>query len=67
MTNAELARCIARLESSMTGAVSRLEDKLDRVTDDHEQRIRRVERWMWTCLGLSAAGAGAGLSAWFGG
>ena len=28
-------------------AVTRLEARLDKVLDDHEQRLRRVERWVY--------------------
>lgn len=56
VSTAELARSLARIEQ-----------KLDGVTSDHEQRLRRVERWMWTALGLSGAGAATGISAWMGG
>lgn len=54
MTNAELRRSLARIES-----------KLDRVTDDHEVRLRKVERWVWTSVGLAAAGATSGVGALF--
>lgn len=52
VTPAELARSIARIEG-----------KIDRALDDHEKRLRTVERWMWTVLGLSAAGAASGFTA----
>jgi hypothetical protein len=54
VSTAELARSLQRIEQ-----------KLDRVTDDHEQRLRRLERWMWTAVGLSAAGAVSGFLSLF--
>lgn len=36
MTNGELGRWLQRIES-----------KLDRAIDDHERRLRSVERWMY--------------------
>lgn len=36
MTNGELGRWLSRIES-----------KLDRAMDDHERRLRSVERWMY--------------------
>jgi hypothetical protein len=52
VTNSELSRSLVRIES-----------KLDRATDDHEQRLRRVERWMWTALGVSGVGGVTGVGA----
>lgn len=52
VTNAELSRSLVRIET-----------KLDRATDDHELRLRRVERVMYVALGLAAAGATSGLGA----
>lgn len=52
VTPAELARSLARIEA-----------KLDRVTDDHEQRLRRVEHWIWAAGGLGMAGAVSGFGA----
>lgn len=51
VTTGELGRSLQRIEA-----------KLDQVTGDHEQRLRRVERWMWTAMGLAAAGAASGLA-----
>ena len=50
MSDGEVARTLQRIER-----------KLDDVTSDHERRLRVLERWMWTALGLSAAGAGTGV------
>lgn len=50
VTTGELARSLQRIEA-----------KLDQVTGDHEQRLRRVERWMWTAMGLAGAGAVSGI------
>jgi hypothetical protein len=44
VTTAELARNISRLDSEMSRALARIEGKLDRVTDDHELRLRSLER-----------------------
>lgn len=55
VTNGELARLIARVEA-----------KIDKVTEDHETRIRRVERVMYISVGLAATGATSGLSALIG-
>ena len=51
VTNAELSRSLVRIES-----------KLDRATDDHELRIRRLERYMYTAVGLALAGAASGVT-----
>jgi hypothetical protein len=56
MTFGELSRILGRIEK-----------KLDEVTNDHERRLRAVERWMWTAMGLSAAGAGTGIWSLLGG
>jgi len=50
VSNAELSRSLVRIES-----------KLDRETDDHELRIRRVERYVYVALGLATAGAASGI------
>jgi hypothetical protein len=50
--NSELARSLARIEM-----------KLDRTADDHEMRLRRVERWVWIATGLSMAGMISGVLA----
>lgn len=42
VSTAELARSLLRIET-----------KLDRVTDDHEQRLRRLERLVWIAVGTS--------------
>lgn len=43
--------------------VHRLESKVDKVTDDHEIRLRKVERWVWamppTLLAAAASLAAA--------
>lgn len=36
----------------------RVERKLDAVTNDHEQRIRKLERMLWVAAGMAAAGGG---------
>lgn len=52
VTNAELSRSLIRIES-----------KLDRVNEDHETRLRRVERALYISLGLAGAGSASGLGA----
>lgn len=52
VTPAELGRSLARIEM-----------KLDRAIDDHELRLRRLERWMWTAMGFGAVGAASGFGA----
>lgn len=59
VTPAVLGARIAELVRS----IARIEGKIDRVTDDHEQRLRRLERWMWTTTGLGAVGAASGFGA----
>lgn len=52
VTNAELGRSLVRIES-----------KLDKVSEDHEQRIRRTERFLYVALGMAGAGTTSGMSA----
>jgi hypothetical protein len=63
---AEFARAVARIDS-LTEIVARIEKKLDENIGDHEKRLRAIEKWMWTCIGLSVTGALSGLAAFFGG
>ena len=51
VTNAELARSLIRIES-----------KLDKHSEDHEARIRRLEKFMYVSLGLGSAGATSGIT-----
>ena len=51
VTNGELARSLTRIES-----------KLDKVSDDHETRLRPIERISYIALGLAVAGASTGFS-----
>lgn len=51
VTNGELARALIRIES-----------KLDKVSDDHENRLRRIERISYIALGLAVTGASTGFS-----
>lgn len=65
MTDPELHSAIGALQVGM----GRIEEKVDnlrtdneradRVHSDHEQRIRRLERWMYTLTALAAAGGSA--------
>jgi hypothetical protein len=41
----------------------RIETKLDRVTMDHEIRLRRLERAVWVATGLGAAALTSGVGA----
>lgn len=41
--------------------LDRIEFKLDKALDDHELRLRKVERWMYTGAGLAALGTVAGI------
>ena len=43
--------------------VVRLELKLDRMTDDHERRLRFLERAVWVAAGLGGAGSASGIGA----
>jgi hypothetical protein len=49
-SNAELGRSLTRIEG-----------KLDKVTEDHEGRLRRVERTLYVTLGLAGAGVTSGV------
>lgn len=51
MTMGEVARTLARIEQ-----------KLDAITSDHEQRLRRVERYVWVMTGVGATGATTGVA-----
>jgi len=44
VSTAELARSLSRLDAEMSRSLARIEGKLDRVTDDHESRLRTLER-----------------------
>jgi hypothetical protein len=50
VTNSELSRSLTRIEL-----------KLDKVSEDHEKRIRNVERMLYITLGLASAGATSGI------
>ena len=52
MTNGELSRWLNRVEA-----------KLDTVTSDHEQRLRKIERVLYAASGLAATGTLSGLGA----
>lgn len=45
------------------GWVDAVLDELRREVDDHEQRIRRIERWTWLLAGASFGGGGLGAAA----
>lgn len=49
---------LIRLDEKVTGMVN----KLDKFSDDHEGRIRALEKWRWYSAGLGATG-GATLAA----
>lgn len=44
-------------------SVIRIERKLDELANDHERRLRTVERAIWISAGLGGAGTATGLSA----
>jgi hypothetical protein len=50
VTNEELSRSLTRIEG-----------KLDKVADDHEKRLRSVERTLYITLGLASAGVTSGV------
>lgn len=56
---------------SIERQLERIERKLDKVTDDHEKRIRALERSLWLAGGIALVGGGGGavsvLSVIFGG
>lgn len=56
MTNGELGRWLQRIES-----------KLDRAIDDHEKRLRSVERWMYALPPTLILAVSSMLVALFGG
>ena len=58
MTIEDLAVVVARIEAKLDVAISK--------GDDHETRIRALERKVWMAAGFAAAG-GAGLSQFLGG
>jgi hypothetical protein len=49
---------LIRLDEKVTA----INAKLDGLTDDHESRIRALEKWRWISAGLGTAG-GAGIAA----
>ena len=48
--------------AELTRWLRRVEHKLDMVTNDHEARLRRVERALYVSVGLAAAGATSGIA-----
>lgn len=52
VTNSELSRSLVRIEA-----------KLDKVTEDHEARLRRVEKILYVALGMAVAGMTSGMGA----
>ena len=60
---------MGRIEEKVDG-FRRENDRADELHSDHETRIRRLERWMYTMTALAAAGgsaAGTALSKVLGG
>jgi hypothetical protein len=47
--------------TSIERQLERIERKLDKVTDDHEKRIRALERSLWVAGGIALAGTGTGV------
>ncbi|HEX6969407.1 MAG TPA: hypothetical protein VF174_11450 [Micromonosporaceae bacterium] len=52
ISNAELSRWLTRVEA-----------KLDKALEDHERRLRRLERLSYVGMGVAAAGGLSGVSA----
>ena len=52
LTMAEMGRTMVRIEG-----------KLDKVTADHEDRLRRLEKAVWIATGTGAAGLASSLAA----
>ena len=52
ITNAEIVRWLERIEA-----------KLDKVTEDHEDRLRRLEKAVWISAGVGGAGVASGVGA----
>lgn len=50
VSNEELARSLVRIEL-----------KLDKITGDHEDRLRRIERFTYVAMGLGTTGAVSGI------
>ena len=55
VSNGELSRWLTRVEH-----------KLDKVSNDHENRLRRTERAMYVAMGLALAGGVSGIGALLG-
>lgn len=53
-------------QGELTRWLSRVESKLDKVANDHENRLRRTERVMYVAIGLALAGGISGGSALLG-
>ncbi len=51
------------INAELSRALTRIEAKLDKATEDHELRLRRVERVQYIALGLAGAGTTSGLGA----
>ena len=57
-TIADIRVSVARIEEKIDGLNRKFDDVL-RVTGDHENRMRRVERAGYVAMGLAIAGGGA--------
>lgn len=53
----------ARIEQQVDKIAEDFTEQLERVGDDHEARIRTLERALWWAMGVAGAGAASGLSA----
>lgn len=69
-TNGELVRWLERVEEGQTRIEHQVEriaddfsEQLQRYFDDHEARIRNLERVVWYSAGLAGAGIVSGLGA----
>lgn len=52
ISNAELARWMERVEAAVM-----------KITGDHEERLRQLERRLWIMTGLASAGAATSIGA----
>lgn len=67
VTFGEVVRGIRDIKADIALFKAEMKAEMGKVTDDHEKRLRTVERWMWTALGASLVGAGSGIWSLLGG
>lgn len=51
--------------TSIERQLERIELKLDKAIDDHERRLRALERWVYIASGLALTGTGTGIASLF--